>query len=190
MMDEHNYKWFSCLDDGRNETPMTAIPNDEPPILENLEKFDQRPKAYKSRVYVPNTEGAPGVLPSNYKRFTISIEDLTPRLILRLANVNTGDSNTLRRVGQALKNTVEDGKASRTSRSYYRSTPGEVQATITVKELEQDEFVEMEDGTRRVADADEVEEAASENEHVRQVTYEMEADKALEKAAESLIMLR
>jgi len=38
---------------------MTAIPNDEPPILENLEKFDQRPKAYKSRVYVPNTEGAP-----------------------------------------------------------------------------------------------------------------------------------
>jgi len=81
------------------------------------------------------------------------------------------------------------GKASRTSRSYYRSTPGRCRRRSRVKELEQDEFVEMEDGTRRVADADEVEEAASENEHVRQVTYEMEADKALEKAAESLIML-
>jgi len=29
LKDEHGYKWFSCLDDGRNETPMTAIPNDE-----------------------------------------------------------------------------------------------------------------------------------------------------------------
>ena len=189
MMDEHNYKWFSCLDDGRNETPMTAIPNDEPPILENLDKFDQRPKAYESRVYVPNTDGAPDVLPSNYKRFTISIEDLTPRLILRLANVNTGDSNTLRRVGQALKNTVEAGKGVTHLAELLQEYAGEVQATITVKELEQDEFVEMEDGTRRVADADEVEEAASENEHVREVTYEMDADKALEKAAESLIML-
>jgi len=78
MMDEHNYKWFSCLDDdGRNETPMTAIPNDEPPILENLEKFDQRPKGVQVPRVRPEHRRCPGVLPSNYKRFTISIEDLT-----------------------------------------------------------------------------------------------------------------
>lgn len=39
LKDEHGYKWFSCLDDGRNETPMTAILKDEKPIKENLDDF-------------------------------------------------------------------------------------------------------------------------------------------------------
>jgi len=51
LKDEHGYKWFSCLDDGRNETPMTAIPNDEKPIKDNLDDFGQEPKAYDAEVF-------------------------------------------------------------------------------------------------------------------------------------------
>jgi len=47
--------------------------------------------------------------------------------------VNTGDSNTLRRVGQALKNTVEDGKGVTHLAELLQEYAGEVQATITVK---------------------------------------------------------
>jgi len=57
LKDEHGYKWFSCLDDGRNETPMTAIPNDEKPIKDNLDDFGQEPKAYDAEVFVPATSG-------------------------------------------------------------------------------------------------------------------------------------
>lgn len=32
LKDQHGYKWVSILDDGRNELPMIAIPNNEDAI--------------------------------------------------------------------------------------------------------------------------------------------------------------
>jgi hypothetical protein len=185
LKDEHGYKWFSCLDDGRNETPMTAIPNDEPPIKDNLEQFNQGPKAYDSRVYVPDTDGVPDVLPSNFERFTIGIDTLTPRLILRLAGISTDDANTMRRIGQALEETQRRGLGVEQLVELLYEYSEEVEATITVTELQQDEFVEGDDGATLVDDADAVEQDPS----VREVRYEMDADDALEEVAESLLML-
>jgi hypothetical protein len=184
LKDEHGYKWFSCLDDGRNETPMTGIPNDEEPIQENLEQFNQEPKAYKSRVYVPDTSGVPDVLPGNFERFTIGIDTLTPRLILRLAGITTDDSNTMRRIGQALYETQSEGKGVERLVELLYEYSEEVEATITVTELKQDDFTE-DDGVEVVEDAEEVEQDPS----IREVRYEMGADKALKEAAESLMML-
>ncbi len=185
LKDNHGYKWWSCLDDGRNETPMTAVPNDERVIKENLDEFNDGPKAYDTAVFVPDTSGAPDVLPSNFERFTIGIDTLTPRLILRLAGVNTSDPNTLRRVGQALRNTIEAGDNVERLVEYLYEYAEEVEATITVTELAQDEYVETDDGAKVVDDA----EAVEEDPEVRKTNYEMPADKALEKAAESLLLL-
>ncbi|WP_066418763.1 hypothetical protein [Halorubrum aethiopicum] len=184
LKDEHGYKWFSCLDDGRNETPMTAIPNDEAPIKENLAEFGQEPKAYDSEVFVPDTAGVPEVLPSNFTRFTIGIDDLTPRLIIRLAGLKSADSNTMRRIGQALSETLDSGQGVEHLVERLQEYSEELEATITVTDLEQDEFADDTD-RGEVTDAKAVEADPT----VREVTYEMDADKALNDAAESLLML-
>ena len=184
LKDEHGYKWFSCLDDGRNETPMTAIPNDEEPIKENLDDFGQTPKAYDSEVFVPDTDGAPDVLPSNFTRFTIGIDDLTPRLIIRLAGLKSADSNTMRRIGQALSETLDAGQGVEHLVELLQEYSEELEATITVTELKQDEFADDTD-RGEVTDAEAVEADPT----VREVSYEMAADKALNEAAESLLML-
>jgi len=123
LKDEHGYKWFSCLDDGRNETPMTAIPNDEKPIKDNLDDFGQEPKAYDAEVFVPATSGVPDTLPSNFTRFTINIADLTPMDVIRLAGLKSADSNTMRRIGQALSNTIEDNDGVEGLVERLRTTP-------------------------------------------------------------------
>jgi len=185
LKDEHNYKWFSCLDDGRNETPMISIPNDEEPIKENLRQFNQRPKAYESTVYVPDTDGVPDILPSNFERFTIGIDTLTPRLILRLAGIDTGDTNVMRRIGQALKETQDQGLGVEKLVELLQEYSEELEATITVRELKQDEFTETEEGVKQVEDA----EAVEQDESVREFRYEMDAEDALAEVAESLLML-
>jgi len=60
-----------------------------------------------------------------------------------------------------------------------------LEATITVTELRDDEFDENDQGDRELKDAERVEADPS----VREVSYEMDADKALNDAAESLLML-
>ncbi len=183
LKDQHGYKWFSCLDDGRNETPMIGIENDEAAILENLEQLNQSPKAYQNRVYVPDTSGVPDVLPENYHPFTLGIDTLTPRLILRLAGITTDDSNTMRRIGQALEEAKLDGGVEKlvTLLNEYADT---VEATITVTELIDDEF-ESDGDHAVVADATQVEEDYS----VREFTTTMDADDVLEECAQSLMML-
>ena len=185
LKDEHNYKWFSCLDDGRNETPMISIPNDEEPIKENLQQFNQHPKAYESTVYVPDTDGVPDILPANFERFTIGIDTLTPRLILRLAGIDTGDTNVMRRIGQALKETQDQGLGVEKLVELLQEYSEELEATITVRELKQDEFTETDEGVKQVDDA----EAVEEDESVREFRYEMDAEDALAEVAESLLML-
>ncbi|NHN50025.1 hypothetical protein G9464_20870 [Halostella sp. JP-L12] len=186
LKDEHPYKWFSCYDDGRNETPMIATPSDDEGIKENLEEFGQGPKGYETVVYVPATSGVPEVLPSNYERFTIGIDDLTPKLILHLAGVTTNDQNTMRRVGKALNEVQQTTGEVEDLVSKLKTYAEEVEATITVEEIADDEFREDEDGNKILADAEEVE--ASEGE-IREIHYQMDEDALLEDCADALMML-
>lgn len=183
---EHGYKWFSCFDDGRNETPMVAIPSDDPDIRENLAEFGQQPQGYDTVVYVPATSGLPSTLPSNFEPFTIGIDDLTPKLILQLAGVSTDDSNTMRRVGQALSQVQQKSGEVEQLVGLLKEYADEVEATITVSEIADDEFNETEDGHEVVADAAEVEESGGD---VREMHYEMDADDVLEDCADALMML-
>ncbi|AEH39527.1 hypothetical protein [Halopiger xanaduensis] len=107
LYNEHNYSYFSILDDGRMETPMISIPNDEQAIRNNLERMGQDPEAFDAEVFVPAMDGLPAKLPSNFVPFTIGIDDLTPHLILRLAGITQSDANTEQRIKQALDKTLE-----------------------------------------------------------------------------------
>lgn len=186
LKDQHGYKWFSCFDDGRNETPMTAIPTDDPKIRQNLERFGQTPKAYDTAVFVPATKGVPDELPGNFVPFTIGLDDLTPKMILRLAGVTTEDPNSVRRVGQALRTARE--KSGSVEDLIYRlqDYAEETEATITVMELADDEVTGTSDGGQVVADADAVESTDGE---VREQRFEMPADDVLEECAQALMML-
>lgn len=186
LKDEHGYKWFSCFDDGRNETPMVAIPADDPNIRANLEQFGQEPKGYDSVVYVPATAGLPDRLPANFEPFTIGIDALTPRLVLQLAGVTTEDSNTVRRVGQALADVQAGSGEVEELVALLTEYAEEVEATITVSEIADDEFAETETGHEVVADATDVEDSDG---AVREMHYQMEADQVLADCADALMML-
>jgi len=104
---EHGYKYISLHDDGRMETPMLAIPNDEQAIQDNLERFNQQPRAMNTTVYVPRMEGTPDVLPANFETFTLGIDMLTPKDILRLAGVTDSDPSLELRIKEALEITLD-----------------------------------------------------------------------------------
>lgn len=105
---EHGYKYISVFDDGRMETPMLAIPSDDKGIRQNLDRFDQGPRAFDAQVFVPSTPDVPEKLPANFQRFTIGIDSLTPHLILRLAGVTSSDPTVEDRIERALEMTVEN----------------------------------------------------------------------------------
>ncbi|APX00190.1 hypothetical protein CHINAEXTREME_20470 (plasmid) [Halobiforma lacisalsi AJ5] len=107
---EHGYKYISLHDDGRMETPMLAIPNDEEVIRNNLERFNQQPRAMDTTVYVPRMEGTPDVLPANFEPFTLGIDMLTPKDILRLAGVTDSDPSLELRIKEALEITLNRSK--------------------------------------------------------------------------------
>jgi len=104
---EHGYKYVSLHDDGRMETPMLTIPNDEEVIQENLKWFNQRPRAMDTEVFVPRMEGTPDVLPANFETFTLGIDALSPKDILRLAGVTESDPSMEVRIKEALKITLD-----------------------------------------------------------------------------------
>lgn len=104
---EHGYKYISIHDDGRMETPMLSIPNDEDAIRNNLERFNQQPRAMDTTVYVPRMEGTPDVLPANFEPFTLGIDMLTPKDILRLAGVTDSDPSLELRIKEALEITLD-----------------------------------------------------------------------------------
>jgi hypothetical protein len=104
---EHGYKYISIYDDGRAETPMLAIPNDDDGIHKSLERLNQGPKALDTEVFIPNTPEVPEKLPANFTPFTIGIESLTPHLILRLAGVTASDPTVEDRIERALEETLD-----------------------------------------------------------------------------------
>ncbi len=167
---EHNYSYFSILDDGRMETPMVSIPNDEGVIRRNLERMGQEPEAFDAEVFVPAMDGIPSKLPANFKPFTIGIDDLTPHLILRLAGITKSDANTEQRIKQALDKTLERTGEVTELVSRLQVYAEEMDATI--------EWTEKRDSPAG--------EGAVET---KSVQYHMEAEDALNKAAQRLAHL-
>lgn len=170
---EHGYKYVSIYDDGRMETPMTAIPSDDPAIRQNLDRLGQDPEAFDTEVYVPAIEGLPDKMPANFKEFTISISDLTPFLILRLAGVNQARPTVEDRIQQALENTLQNTAEVPELVTRLQSLAQEQEATIEWTEIHDDHSGGGGDG--------EVE--------TYQAHYEMDAEEALDEAAHRIAQL-
>ncbi|ELY97162.1 hypothetical protein [Natrialba asiatica] len=168
---EHNYSYFSILDDGRMETPMISVPNDEKAIRENLDRMGQEPAAFDAEVLVPAMDGIPAKLPANFRPFTIGIDDLTPHLILRLAGITKSDANTEQRIKQALDKTLERTGEVTELVSRLQVYAEEMDATI--------EWTEKRDSS--ASDGNGVQ--------TKSVQYHMEAEDALNKAAQRLAHL-
>lgn len=167
---EHGYKYFSIMDDGRMETPMIAIPNDEPVIQKNLERLGQDPEAMPADVYVPAMGGVPDYLPGNFELFTIGIDSLTPHLILRLAGVSKSDETVESRIKQALDETLEGSGSVSELVSRLEVYSREMEATI--------EWTEIEERT-----------PGNPKTETYHATYQMDAESALETAAQRIAQL-
>jgi hypothetical protein len=160
LKDQHGYKWVSILDDGRNELPMIAIPNDEEAIQRSLKRLGQVPKAYDTRVYVPAMPGVPDKLPSNFRLFTIGVDTLTPEIILRLAGKTTASGSTERRINQALKAARKGTGTVDQLVEELQEMAGEMEATVTMERPDDDSL--------------------------RDISYQMEEDETLQRAANTL----
>lgn len=170
LKDEHGYKWVSLHDDGRFETSMIAIPNDEPEIRENLERFDQEPKGYPTKVYVPAISGLPDRLPANHVPFTIGVDGLTTEIVAQLSGVRPQGS-TERRIKHAL-NEVDRGSGSVDELIELLETyADDTTAEITVTELREEDELEGDSVSSRTR------------------TYQMGEDDLLRECAQSLMML-
>ena len=167
---EHGYKYVSLHDDGRMETPMLAIPNDEQAIKDNLERFNQQPRAMDVEVFVPRMEGTPDVLPSNFEPFTLGIDMLTPKDILRLAGVTDSDPSLELRIKEALEITLNrSGQVDELINLLFDFAEG-LEATIEWTE-EQDKH--KSDGSVETYTA----------------SFSLDAEKAVERAAQRLARL-
>jgi len=181
LKEDHNYKWISLWDDGRDETNMIAIPNDEQPIRDNLAEMGQEPKGFDTRVYVPAMAGLPSELPGNFEPFTIGVDDLTGKLILQLGGFSA-DRNTINRVEQALKD-AKNAKGDEVAVLVDRleKYASEVEATVTIRRLVDDD----------VSDEDVSGDAElGEDEHgATEIRYEMDADDVLHECAQTVLHL-
>lgn len=166
---EHGYKYISIHDDGRMETPMLAIPNDEQAIKDSLERFNQQPRAMDTEVYVPRMEGTPDILPANFVPFTLGIDMLTPKDILRLAGVTDSDPSLELRIKEALKITLDrSGQVDQLINLLFDFAEG-LEATIEWTE-EQDRHTD--NGVETY-----------------QASFSLDAEKAVKKAAQRLARL-
>ena len=95
---EHRYKWLSLYDDGRNETPMIALPNEDPAIHDVLDEFGQEPRGYETTVFVPAVESLPDKLPANHEPFSLDLNALSPELAAQLAGEEISSESTQRRI--------------------------------------------------------------------------------------------
>lgn len=172
LVSQHGYKAFSLYDDGRNETPMWGIPADEPEIKRILQRdFGQEPRAFNTRVYVPSAGNVPEQLPQNFETFTIGLDALTPRIIMRLASVESASPDTERRLAYALRETEQHEGTIQALIQRILDLAEETEASITVTEL---------------LDDAELEERQTQSETV---SYVMDEDKYLNEIAKSLTML-
>lgn len=170
LQKEHGYSYVSIMDDGRMETPMVAIPNDEGVIRQNLGRFGQDPEAMAADVFVPAMGEIPDLLPSNFQLFSIGLDSLTPHLILRLAGVTKSDETVEARIKKALDETLANSGSVSELVSRLQVYSREMEATIEWTELEEKRSGETSTTTY-------------------EAHYEMSAESALETAAQRLAQL-
>lgn len=108
LKEDVGYKIVSTHDDGRNETLMWAIPSDDDGILKSLDRMGQNAKAYNTTVWIPDMGNIPDYLPANFQRFSISVADLSPELVLRLVGITETSPNVESRIEAALNETVQE----------------------------------------------------------------------------------
>ncbi|WP_255149790.1 hypothetical protein [Halorarius halobius] len=173
LKDEHGYKWVSLHDDGRFETSMIAVPNDEEPIQQSLEEFSQTPKGYPTKVYVPAV-GLPDELPANHVPFTFGVDSLSVETIAQLSGVNP-EGSTERRIKHALEEVRGPGGSGSVDEliQLLETYADDTSAEITVTELR---------------DQDDLEDKESEVSSATR-TYELGEDKVLRECAQSLMLL-
>lgn len=169
LKDEHGYKWVSLHDDGRFETSMLSIPNDEEGIQQSLESFDQDPKGYPTKVYVPAV-GLPDRLPANHVPFTFGVDSLTTETVAQLSGVQP-EGSTERRIKHALREVQDGGGSVDELIRLLEKYADETSAEITVTELRDDDELEDEDVDSETR------------------TYQLGEDKVLRECAQSLMML-
>lgn len=181
LKEDHQYKWISLWDDGRDETNMISIPNDEEPIRENLDEMGQEPEAFDTRVYVPAMSGLPSELPGNFEPFTIGVDDLTGKLILQLGGFDA-DRNTINRVEQALAE-AKQAKGSEVDVLVDRleTYAEEVEATVTIRRIADDDVTNE--------DIDEDASLGTDEHGATEISYEMDADKVLRECAQTVLHL-
>ncbi|WP_247005046.1 hypothetical protein [Halosolutus gelatinilyticus] len=167
LQSEHGYSYISIMDDGRMETPMIAIPNDEQVIQQNLDRFEQESDAMAADVFVPAMGDIPNLLPSNFRLFTIGIDCLTPHLILRLAGVTKSDETVEARIKKALDETLTNSGSVSELVSRLQVYAREMEATIEWTEIEEKRAGETSTSTYTAH-------------------YQMDAESALETAAQRL----
>ena len=172
LVNEHGYKAFSIFDDGRNETNMWAIPNDEEKIREiQARDFGQEPRGYPTKMFIPAAGDIPDELPENFQPFTIGVDDLTPEIVKRLASVSASNADTERRLGMAIKETVQQEGTVEALIQRIHDYADETEASISVTEVLDDE----QRGERSTS--------------TETVSYTMDEDKYLREIAKSLTML-
>jgi hypothetical protein len=138
LQEAAGYKWVSLHDDGRMETPMMAIPCDEPAVRNSLDDANKTPRAYPTTVYYPAMGDVPDYLPANFEPFTIGIDDLTPDLLLRFAQVADSDTTLDEKLSQALNETLNDqGSVAQLVENLHQFAE-EVETTIEIRELRDD----------------------------------------------------
>ncbi|WP_440767515.1 hypothetical protein [Natronorubrum sp. DTA7] len=170
LQSEHGYSYISIMDDGRMETPMIGIPNDEKVIQDNLERMGQDPDAMATDVFVPSMGEVPDLLPSNFELFTIGIDTLTPHLILRLAGVTKSDETVEARIKKALDVTLENSGSVSELVSRLQVYAREMEATIEWTEIEEKQ-------------------SGGHSTETYRAHYQMDAESALEKAAQRVAQL-
>lgn len=168
---EHNYSYFSILDDGRMETPMLAVPNDDDAIRANLDRLGQKPRPFDAEVFVPAMSGLPDKLPANFRPFSIGIDDLTPHLILRLAGITQSSPTTEARIQRAIDETMQNSQEVTELVSRLKSFAKEMSVTIEWSEVK--ETGTADDGAVQT----------------KSVNYEVPAEDALREAASQLARL-
>ncbi|MFC7134341.1 MULTISPECIES: hypothetical protein [Salinibaculum] len=168
---EHGYKWISLYDDGRNETPMIALPNEDPAIHDVLDEFGQEPRGYETTVFVPAVESLPDKLPANHEPFSIGLNALSPELVAQLAGEEISSESTQRRIQKAL--------------SEARGADGSVEALIDRLQTYADETT-AEVQVTGLRDEDDLDDAEDED---ATHSYHMGEDELLSNIAESLMLL-
>ena len=171
LHEEHGYKYFSLHDDGRNETPAMAIPNDETPIQKNLDEFGQEPRGLETAVFVPAID-LPDELPANFEPFTLGLASLTPEIITALAYVDPA-SSTEQRIKHALDQSLDGSGTVDELIDNLEKFADETTAEITVREAVTED------------EADEL--GLDDGQYTR--TYTMGEDDYLKQCAEALMQL-